>query len=210
MLIVTQSGAKIKIINGIALHQVFRLWRIYRRSPLVSKLPDALAWYANSRYLWRCHKQHRSIQRWGRQHKKAHQRWTLCWHPQRESNSQLTLRRGLLYPFNYGGVFSFTLRIVQHISARLARCLGEFAQIKIAILLIADTAEALPALRGTRDWRYKLPFHRRETACQRARHGQGKVDFEQREKDRRIVSALFVAVYRPYVFINSQNSASDT
>ena len=29
---------------------------------------------------------------------------TVClWHPQRESNSQLTLRRGLLYPFNYGG-----------------------------------------------------------------------------------------------------------
>ncbi len=28
----------------------------------------------------------------------------IIWHPQRESNSQLTLRRGLLYPFNYGGV----------------------------------------------------------------------------------------------------------
>ncbi len=26
------------------------------------------------------------------------------WHPQRESNSQLTLRRGLLYPFNYAGI----------------------------------------------------------------------------------------------------------
>ena len=26
------------------------------------------------------------------------------WHPRRESNSQLTLRRGLLYPFNYGGI----------------------------------------------------------------------------------------------------------
>ncbi len=26
------------------------------------------------------------------------------WHPLRESNSQLTLRRGLLYPFNYGGI----------------------------------------------------------------------------------------------------------
>ena len=26
------------------------------------------------------------------------------WHSQRESNSQLTLRRGLLYPFNYGSV----------------------------------------------------------------------------------------------------------
>jgi hypothetical protein len=28
----------------------------------------------------------------------------LFWHPRRESNSQLTLRRGLLYPFNYGGI----------------------------------------------------------------------------------------------------------
>ena len=28
------------------------------------------------------------------------------WHPRRESNSQLTLRRGLLYPFNYGGNYS--------------------------------------------------------------------------------------------------------
>ena len=27
-----------------------------------------------------------------------------AWHPRRESNSQLTLRRGLLYPFNYGGL----------------------------------------------------------------------------------------------------------
>ena len=26
------------------------------------------------------------------------------WHSQRESNSQLTLRRGLLYPFNYGSI----------------------------------------------------------------------------------------------------------
>ena len=26
------------------------------------------------------------------------------WYPRRESNSQLTLRRGLLYPFNYGGI----------------------------------------------------------------------------------------------------------
>ncbi len=26
------------------------------------------------------------------------------WHPQRESNSQLPLRRGLLYPFNYAGI----------------------------------------------------------------------------------------------------------
>ena len=26
------------------------------------------------------------------------------WHPQRESNPQLALRRGLLYPFNYAGV----------------------------------------------------------------------------------------------------------
>lgn len=29
----------------------------------------------------------------------------LFWHPRRESNSQLTLRRGLLYPFNYGGIY---------------------------------------------------------------------------------------------------------
>ena len=29
------------------------------------------------------------------------------WHPQRESNSQLPLRRGLLYPFNYAGIYSF-------------------------------------------------------------------------------------------------------
>ena len=28
----------------------------------------------------------------------------IFWHPRRESNSQLTLRRGLLYPFNYGGI----------------------------------------------------------------------------------------------------------
>ena len=35
----------------------------------------------------------------GRRHKPS-----ALWHPQRESNSQLTLRRGLLYPFNYGGV----------------------------------------------------------------------------------------------------------
>ena len=28
----------------------------------------------------------------------------LFWHPQRESNPQLPLRRGLLYPFNYAGV----------------------------------------------------------------------------------------------------------
>ena len=27
------------------------------------------------------------------------------WYPRRESNSQLTLRRGLLYPFNYGGIY---------------------------------------------------------------------------------------------------------
>ena len=27
------------------------------------------------------------------------------WHPQRESNSQLTLMRGLLYPFNYEGIY---------------------------------------------------------------------------------------------------------
>ena len=26
------------------------------------------------------------------------------WHPQRELNPQLPLRRGLLYPFNYAGV----------------------------------------------------------------------------------------------------------
>lgn len=26
------------------------------------------------------------------------------WHPRRESNSQFTLRRGGLYPFNYGGM----------------------------------------------------------------------------------------------------------
>ena len=30
----------------------------------------------------------------------------IFWHPRRESNSQLTLRRGLLYPFNYGGVWN--------------------------------------------------------------------------------------------------------
>ena len=29
------------------------------------------------------------------------------WHPQRESNSQLPLRRGLLYPFNYAGIYLF-------------------------------------------------------------------------------------------------------
>ena len=29
------------------------------------------------------------------------------WHPWRESNSQLTLRRGLLYPFNYRGLSGF-------------------------------------------------------------------------------------------------------
>lgn len=29
----------------------------------------------------------------------------LFWYPQRESNPQLPLRRGPLYPFNYGGVY---------------------------------------------------------------------------------------------------------
>ena len=32
------------------------------------------------------------------------------WHPQRESNSQLPLRRGLLYPFNYAGVYLVLMR----------------------------------------------------------------------------------------------------
>ena len=31
------------------------------------------------------------------------------WHPQRESNSQLPLRRGLLYPFNYAGVYNISV-----------------------------------------------------------------------------------------------------
>ena len=44
------------------------------------------------------------FEHWESPRKKACQRQTLRWHPQRESNSQLTLRRGLLYPFNYGGV----------------------------------------------------------------------------------------------------------
>ena len=30
----------------------------------------------------------------------------LFWYSRRESNPQLTLRRGLLYPFNYGSVYS--------------------------------------------------------------------------------------------------------
>ncbi len=29
----------------------------------------------------------------------------LFWYPQRESNPQLPLRRGPLYPFNYGGIY---------------------------------------------------------------------------------------------------------
>ncbi len=43
-------------------------------------------------------------------------RLPLLWHPQRESNSQLPLRRGLLYPFNYAGVL-----IVYHLAAGFAR-----------------------------------------------------------------------------------------
>ena len=36
-----------------------------------------------------------------------------AWHSQRESNSQLTLRRGLLYPFNYGSIKFF---LIDHVS----------------------------------------------------------------------------------------------
>ena len=28
----------------------------------------------------------------------------MSWYPRRESNPQFTLRRGMLYPFNYGGI----------------------------------------------------------------------------------------------------------
>ena len=27
------------------------------------------------------------------------------WHPQRESNARFALRRGMLYPLNYGGIY---------------------------------------------------------------------------------------------------------
>ena len=36
------------------------------------------------------------------------------WYPQRESNPQRPLRRGLLYPFNYAGVLSYCSNIIQY------------------------------------------------------------------------------------------------
>ena len=33
---------------------------------------------------------------------------TVFWYSRRESNPQLTLRRGLLSPFNYGSIFNFS------------------------------------------------------------------------------------------------------
>ena len=44
-----------------------------------------------SSFCWECQRKKHAFQR--------------AWHSQRESNSQLTLRRGLLYPFNYGSNF---------------------------------------------------------------------------------------------------------
>ena len=49
------------------------------------------------------------------------------WHPQRESNPQLTLRRGLLYPFNYGGVL-----IIIPFSSRKCNTFHKFRHFKIA------------------------------------------------------------------------------
>lgn len=49
------------------------------------------------------------------------------WHPLRESNSQLTLRRGLLYPFNYGSVLLVAKKILSFCNLFVKESTGEKA-----------------------------------------------------------------------------------